>query len=116
MSIAPTTTPAPEPRRRRVFALPSTRLGWWAVGLAVGVIALLALDGALAGAGVTDWGWGARLAVGLSSAAAVAAAISAGVIAVTAVVKGERSIVLIGPLLFGAFWVMFVLGEFLSPH
>ena len=116
VSIVPATTPAPEPRRRRVLALPSTRLGWWTVGLAVGVIALLALDGALAGAGVTDWGWGARLALGLSSAAGIATAISAGVLAVTAVVKGERSLVLLGPLLFGAFWVMFVLGEFLSPH
>jgi len=42
-------------------------------------------------------------------------AISARVAAVIAVVKGERSIILLGPLLFGAFWAMFVLGEFLSP-
>ena len=116
MSTTPSLARTPRPTRRRVFRLPSTRLGWWAVGLAAGVIALLAVDGALAGAGIVDWGWGARLALGLSSTAGVATAISAGVLAVTAVVKGERSIVLLGPLLFGAFWVMFVLGEFLSPH
>jgi hypothetical protein len=71
---------------------------------------------ALAGSGITDRGWGANLALGLSGAAAVATALAAGVIAGIAVVKGERSILLLGPLLFGAFWVMFVLGEFLSPH
>lgn len=119
MSVAPASAHAsPGPRRRRILAFPSTRVGWWAVGLALGVIAVLVIDGALAGAGVPGrgWGWGARLALGLSSAGAVAAAIAAGVLAVTALVKGERSIVLLGPLLFGAFWVLFVLGEFLSPH
>ncbi len=115
MSATPSLTRAPRPGRR-VFALPSTRLGWWAVGLAAAVVALLAFDGVLAGAGFTDWGGSARLALGLSSAAGVATAISAGIVAMIAVVKGERSIVLIAPLLFAAFWVMFVLGEFLSPH
>ncbi|MBM2823442.1 MAG: hypothetical protein HW413_2188 [Thermoleophilia bacterium] len=56
---------------------------------------------------ITEWGWGAGLALWLSGAAAVATAIAAGVMAVVAVVKGERSILLLGPLLFGAFWVMF---------
>ena len=116
MSVAPAPTRAPGPLQRRVFALPSSRLARWAVGLTVGVVVLLAVDGALVGLGVTDWGWGARLAIGLSGAAGVATAITAGVLAVIAVVKGERSIVLVAPLLFGAFWVMFVLGEFLSPH
>lgn len=86
------------------------------MGLAAGVIALFVVLGTLVGAGITEWGWGARLALGLSAAAGVATAIAAGVIAVIAVVKGERSILLLGPLLFAAFWVMFVLGEFLSPH
>ena len=116
MSVAPAPTRAQGPMRRRVFARPSTRLGWWAAGLAAAVVALLAFLGVLAGAGVPDWGWGARLALGLSGAAGAATAISAGVIAVIAIVKGERSIVLLGPLVFAAFWVMFVLGEFLSPH
>ncbi len=115
MSTTPSLTRAPGPGRR-LFALPSTRLAWWAVGLAVGVVALLAFDGALAGAGVPDWGWGARLAVGLSGATGVAAAIVAGVLAVTAFVRGERSVVLIPPVLFGAFWLMFVVGEVVSPH
>ncbi len=117
MSSAPVPTRASGPSWRPVLAWPSTRAGWWATGLAGGVIALLPLLGAFAGVGVTDWGWGARLALGLSGATAVATAISAGVVAVIAVVRREeRSLVLLGPLLFGAFWVMFVLGEFLSPH
>jgi len=81
------------------------------------VIALLPRLGAFAAVDVTDRGWAARLALGLAGATAVAPAISAGVIAVIAVVRRrERSILLLAPLLFEAFWVMFVLGEFLSPH
>ncbi len=115
MSVTPSLTQSSGPGRR-FLALPHARLGWWAVGLAAGVFALLVILGALAGVGITDWGWGARLAVGISSLAGVATALAAGVIAAVAVVKGERSLVLLVPLLFGAFWVMFVLGEFLSPH
>jgi hypothetical protein len=48
---------------------------------------LLAVLGALVGARITEWGWGARLALGVSGAVAVAIAISAGVIAVIAIVK-----------------------------
>lgn len=91
----------------------NARLGWWAVGLAAGVVVLLPILGVIGAAVITDPGWGASLALGLSGAVAVATALAAGVVAV---VKGERSILLLGPLLFGAFWVMFVLGEFLSPH
>lgn len=114
MSVMPSFPQSSGPRR--FLALPHARPGWWAVGLAAGVIALLVVLGSLVGAGITEWGWGARLALGLSGAVAVAIAISAAVIAVIAIVKGERSLLLLGPLLFGAFWVMFVLGEFLSPH
>ncbi len=83
--------------------LPHARLGWWAVGLAAGVVVLLVVLGSLAGVGITESGWGARLALGLSGATGVATAISAGVIAVIAIVKGERSLLLLVPLLFGAF-------------
>jgi hypothetical protein len=77
---------------------------------------LLPILGVIGANVITDPGWGASLALGLSGAVAVATALAAGVIAVIAIVKGERSLLLLGPLLFGAFWVMFVLGEFLSPH
>ena len=77
---------------------------------------LLPILGVIGANVITDPGWGASLAPGLSGAVAVATALAAGAVAVVAVVKGERSILLLGPLLFGAFWVMFVLGEFLSPH
>ena len=63
-------------------------------------------------AGVAEWGWGAQLVLGLSSVTGVVTAVAAGVIAVTALVKGERSIVLLGPLLFGMSCAAFVLGEF----
>ncbi len=115
MSVTPSFTQSSGPGRR-FLALPHERLGWWAVGLAAGVVVLLPVLGAIAGFGTADWGWGVRLALGLSGTAAVATALAAGVIAVIAIVKGERSLVLLVPLLFGAFWVIFVLGEFLSPH
>jgi len=83
------------------------------VGLAGGVFVLLIIDGVIAATRATDWV--GELALGLSGSNVVAVAISARVTAVIAVVKGERSIILLGPLLFGAFWAMFVLGEFLSP-
>ena len=117
MSTARVPMPASGPSWRPVLAWPFTRGGRWAAGLAGVVIVLLPILGALGAAGLTDWGWGARLALGLVGGASVATAISAGVVAVIAVVRSrERSIVLLGPLLFGAFWVMFVIGEFLSPH
>jgi hypothetical protein len=77
---------------------------------------LLVVDGALVAAGVPDWGWGARLALGLSSLVGVVTAVVAGCMAVWAIVKGERSIVVLGPLLFGALCLVFLLGELLSSH
>lgn len=114
MSVMPSFTQSSGPRR--FLALPHARLGWWAVGLAAGVVVLLPILGVIGATVITDPGWGASLALGLSGAVAVTTALAAGVIAVIAIVKGERSLLLLGPLLFGAFWVMFVLGEFAFPH
>jgi len=51
----------------------------------------------------------------LSSAAGVLTAIVAGGIAVTALAQGERSIIVLGPLLFGTVCLLFVAGLVLSP-
>ena len=117
MSIAPVPRRTPGPPWRPVLGWPSTRAGQWAAGLAGGVVVLFPLLGVLAGANASDWGWGARLALILAGLAGVATALSAGIVSIVAVVRrGERSIVLLAPILLGAFWAMFVLGEFLSPH
>lgn len=71
---------------------------------------MLALVGGLIAAGAADMGWGVRLALILSSAAGVLAAIVGGGVAVTALARGERSITLLGPLLFGGVCLLLVLG------
>jgi hypothetical protein len=77
---------------------------------------VLALIGGLSLAGVPERGWGAQLALGLTGLLAVATAIVAGGIAVRAILHGERSIVLLAPLLFGGVCLIFLVGELLLPH
>jgi hypothetical protein len=110
------TEPAPDPLWRRVIAGPATRggrLSAWITGAVMGVLALI---GGLSAAGVPDKGWGVRLALGLTGLFAVATAVVAGGIAVRAIRYGERSVVLLAPLLFGGVCLIFLVGELLFPH
>jgi hypothetical protein len=79
------------------------------------VIGVLAAVGGLVLVGAPDLGWGALVALALTSLAGVLGAIGAGAVAVAAVCRGERSIVVLGPLLFGSTCVLYVLGLFLQP-
>ena len=106
---------APGPLWRRVVGPPSTRAGRLSAWLVGAVIGVLAGVGGLVAAGVPELGWGALIALALSSSAGVLAAIVAGGVAVAAVVRGERSIVVLGPLLFGSTCLRFVLGLLLQP-
>jgi hypothetical protein len=65
------------------------------------VIGVLAAVGGLVIVGAADLGWGALLMLALSSAAGVLTGIVAGGVAVAALAKGERSIIVLGPLVFG---------------
>ncbi|HWQ25009.1 MAG TPA: hypothetical protein VNK94_12970 [Gaiellaceae bacterium] len=109
--LSPPTTGRVPPR---YVASPGTRLAWWALGLDVPAVALLVLAGALAAAGVPDAGGWAQLAVGLTGAAGALVAIVAGALAAVALVRGERSLLLLVPLLLGAFWAVFLVGEVVS--
>lgn len=112
-------TVAPSPsgfHGHRYLTWPATRLGRWSALCAAGVAVWWAVLSATAFLDVADRGWAARAAVIAFGLAGIAAALSAAVAAVVAVVKGERSLVLAVPLLFGAFWLLFLLGEFLVPH
>lgn len=100
---------------RRVIGPPTTRAGRWSAWLIGAVIGVLAAVGGLVAAGAPDLGWGALLALVLSSSAGVLAAIFAGAVAVAAVFRGERSIVVLGPVLFGSTCLFFVLGLILQP-
>ena len=102
-----------QPLWRRVLALPSTRAGWWAVGLAAGffgffgVFMVLVASGQRGGDTFLDnlWLSGTMLAAGLS-------AIAGGVTAALAIVRrGERSLLVIAALLLGLLLLVFALGE-----
>jgi len=115
MSSAPAPEGAQEALWRRIIGPPTTRAGRWSAWLVGGVIGLLAATGGLVAAGTADLGWAALLVLALSSAAGVLTAIVAGGIAVTALTQGERSIIVLGPLLFGFVCLLFVAGLVVSP-
>ena len=58
---------------------------------------------------------GALLVLVLSSAAGVLTGIVAGGVAVAALAKGERSIIVLGPLVFGTVCLVFAVGLFFAP-
>ena len=108
MSVAPVSSRASEPLWRRVIASPSTGMGRLAAWLAGGGMLWLALAGGLVAGGVPGWGPTAASALVLASMVGLLAALVAGGVAVTAVARGERSIVVLGPLLFAAASATFV--------
>ncbi len=116
MSTASASKGASEALWRRIVGPPSTRAGRWSAWLVGGVIGLLAAVGGLVAAGAPDLGWAAFLALVLSSAAGVLIGIVAGIIALTAALtQGERSIIVLGPLVFGAVCLFFVAGLVVTP-
>lgn len=115
MSIAPAPGGCPEPLWRRVVGFPSTRAGRWAAWLTGGVMAVLALVGGLVAVDFPEWGVAATGVLVIFALAGVLTAIVAGAIALRAVAKGERSIVVLGPLLFGSYCLLFLLG-LVVPH
>lgn len=111
-------TPPDDPLWRRILGWPSTRLGWWSVGLLIGffvffsLFSLLVEFGQRGGETFFSNPW-------LASTMLVAAssAIAAGVTALVAVFgRRERSLLSILALLIGMFVLTFVLGEIVSPH
>ena len=116
MSATPGLTRAPGPGRR-LFALPSTRLGWASLALVGGFFAFIGVQALLVASGQEggDELW-SNVPLLLTGLAFFASAIAAGVTGALAVVRGERSLLMAIPTLLGLFWLMFLLGEFLSPH
>ena len=99
----------------RIIGPPSTRAGRWSAWLVGAVIGVLAAVGGLVLVGAADLGWGALLVLVLSSAAGVLTGIVAGGVAVASVAKGERSIIVLGPMLFGTVCLVFLVGVFVTP-
>ncbi len=99
----------------RIIGPPSTRAGRWSAWLVGAVIGVLAAVGGLGLLGAADLGWGALLVLVLSSIAGVLTGIVAGGVAVASVAKGERSIIVLGPMLFGTVCLVFLVGVFVTP-
>ena len=111
-----TVTPSGAPGHR-FLTWPSTRDGRRAGWLSLAVIGLIVLEGLLVAAGMYDWSRGVRVALGfVTSVPMLLGAVLAAVYTVLALRHGDRSIVLLWPLLLGAFALMFVVGEFAFPH
>lgn len=114
MSTVPTSA---GPSSHRFLTWPSTRDGKVAGWLSLGALALIVLEGVLVAAGMYDWPPAVRAVLGLlTSMPVLVGAIVAAVYTVKALRKGDRSIVLLWPLVLGAVALMFVVGEFAFPH
>lgn len=75
------------------------------------------ITGMLGAAGAYDWSRNARIAVlGIPAAGMLLCSLVASVLAVLALREGDRSLVLLWPLLLGATAVLFLVGEFAVPH
>lgn len=83
------------------FGVPHTKLGWWAVGLAVAGIA-----GILAWSFLPGGAWLGFLC-----------GLAGGIIGLMAIIREhERSLIVWLSIIPGVFAIFFLLGEFLFPH
>jgi len=99
-----------DPHKARFHLLPTTRLGWWAVRLAVAFAALFVVGDRIVVVAGRDQGAVLVVGAGLSL-------MLAGVTAAFAIVRrGERSVLVFLPLIPALLVVLFLLGEFTTPH
>ena len=99
--------PHTPPSWRRVFSLPKTRLGWWSAGLtALFLVYIFALI-----IGVSTLEAENLPGIGLFMFGVTLAAAATGLVAVLR--RGERSILMIFPVLIGVAALAMNIGEFL---
>jgi hypothetical protein len=105
--------------------LPSSRLGWWAFGLGIATLVLGVLLPSMPDilARALGMGPGDRFPIPVGFTSVIVEfilAVSALVVGVVAMRRRERSwLALVGfavAVLIGGFWILFALGEVLSPH
>jgi len=105
--------------------MPKTALGRWSVGLIVAMPILFSI-----GASFTDWLYpsvpagdsiladiGARPALALTMLAGMAAGISAFITGLLAILRQkDKALLVYVATVIGAFFILFLAGEFLFPH
>ena len=108
--------PSGQPLKQRILGRPSTRLGWWSVGLAATFWVLWIINTAVFMPATVVAPW--RQAVGpFYGISMILCAFSAGIVGLIAVIRRrERSWLVWLTMLPGLFALVFVLGEFLVPH
>ncbi len=103
--------------QHRILTWPSTRDGRRAGWLSLAPVVLTTVTGMLAAAGAYDWSRSVRIVVlGIPTVGMLVCSLVASVLAVLALREGDRSLVLLWPLLLGAAVVLFLVGEFAFPH
>jgi len=101
---------------RAFLSMPSTRLGWWSVGLSGTFVLLMIINGTvfMNPAGDDPW-W--RMVLPFYGIGMMGCGLAAGIVALVAVLRRhERSWLVFLPVLAGLFVVAFLLGEILVPH
>jgi hypothetical protein len=108
----PSRLPAP-PLWRQLIGFPSTRWGWWSIGLEIAFLVLLVIFFDLIASGQEGGDtFFSNPLLAFSLLAAAVAAVAGGMIATVAMIwKGERSLLVFIALLIGLFVLFFAVGE-----
>jgi len=107
---------ADKPLRQRIFGWPSTRPGWWSVGLAVVFVLAMILNGAVFMQVPERVAWQRTILI-FYGFAMLACGLASLIVALVAMIRQrERSWLVWLPLLTGLFVTFLLLGEFLVPH
>jgi len=108
--------PSSQPVRRRFFGWPSTRPGWWSVGLAATFVVLLIINFLVFMPATEEAPW-RQAVLPFYGIFMISCGFAAGVVGLIAVVRRrERSWLVWLTIPPGLFILVFVLGEFLVPH
>jgi len=103
------------PLKRRILGWPSTRLGWWSVGLAATFVALFIINVAVI-TSTLETLWRQTL-LPFYVIFMLSCGLAAGIVGLIAVIwRHERSWLVWLTMLPGLFVIFLLLGEFLVPH
>ena len=113
----PASAPMPDqPLWRRVIGRPSTRLGWWSVGLGATFVALFIINSTVFMPSTVDAPW-RQVVLPFYGIFMLLCGLAAGIVGLIAVIRrGERSWLVWLTILPGLFVLFLLLGEVLVPH